>query len=50
MILMIPVAHYRFPGPAELVGQTDQDHCLSTAAGSAGRVGVGEVPVAAVAG
>jgi len=53
MTLKIPVAHCRFLDPAELVGQMDQDHCLSTVAaavGSAGRGVAGEVPVAAVVG
>ena len=50
MILMILVDHYQLPSPVELVGQTDQDHCSSTAAEPAGPGVVGEVPVIAVVG
>lgn len=51
MILMILVGRHRSPSPAELVGQTNQDHCPSTAAAESAGVGaVGEVRVAVVAG
>ena len=51
MILMIPVGRHRSPSPAELVGQTSQSHCPSTAAaGPAGAGEAGEVRVAAAAG
>ena len=48
MTLKIPVGRHQFPGPVELVGQTNQDHCSRAVAGSAGMGAVGEVPVAAV--
>lgn len=49
LTLKILVVHQQPPTPVELVGQTDQDHCSSTA-GAAGVGEVGEVPVAAVVG
>ena len=50
MNLMIPADYHQLPTPAELVGQTDQDHCSPTVAGSAGVGAVGEVLVVAAAG
>lgn len=47
MNLMIPADYHQFPSPVEPVGQTNQDHCSSTVAGSAGVGAVGEVPVVA---
>ena len=44
MNLTIPADYYQLPSPVELVGQTAQGHCSSTA-GSAGMGEVGEVPV-----
>jgi hypothetical protein len=50
MTLKIPVVRHQFPGPVELVEQTNRDHCSRTVAESAGMGEVGEVPVAVAVG